>query len=919
MSKKIAILLSVFFLSLFVAYSGPYNIAPRAVVTTSSVADVAYSGDCVTDGVIGVIDCNEWRSNSSQTSWGEINYPWIQLDFDTPQRINRVTFYDRSTLESHTAGGTLYFSDGSFVRVNQIPNDGRGRTVEFPMREITWMRFVVTDGDGVQMGLSEIEVFPSPEDYIDCVSLCDPYIESARGRYFFFVTGSQPFGMISAAPMTRNKNQFGGGYNYNSLEVLGFPQVHGWMLSGLNFMPTTGAVDPTQGEQGWKSVFSHDGEMVQPAYHRLYLDDYGIWVEQTATDRVSLYRMRFTRDAQANLLLGLGGYLSTTTMNDCRVTRVSDTEIEGSVNTTGRLWGGPEDVRIFFVMQFDRPFAQLNAWDEERVYNNVVSHQGKREKSKQYPNEGYSYYDAPTSGVSAHYDVKAGDVLQVRFAISYTSIENARNNMATGCDTWDFDSVRTQSQEEWNEWLSRIMVKGGTNEQRIKFYTDLWHVLLGRHKIDDFTGDYPDYTQGERAGNATINAPLKVRSVPKDKSGKPCFHMYNSDAFWLSQWNLNILWGLAYPEVLDDMAASLVEYDANGGLLPRGPNAGGYSYIMDGCPATNLIVAAYQKGMLTKVSPRKAYDAMVRNHRPGGMMGGKEELKFYVDSGYYPDNAGVTLEIAFQDWSLGQMAQRMGKKRDAAYYDRRSHGWTKLFHPEHRLVMPKDKNGHWLHNDPLNGWGWMEANAWQATWSLSHDLPRLAQLAGGYDVLADMLDMAFSKAESHNFISDYYSPAYISYANQPGCSNAHVFNLLGKPWLSQYWVRKVGALTYGATTPDSGYGGHDEDQGQMGGISALMAMGLFSVQGTNGVVPSYEITSPVFDEVTIRLNPAYYQGDKFVIKTYDNSVDNCYIQQARLNGAEHNSYSISHDVVNRGGLLEIWLGDTPNKSWGIGK
>ena len=898
----------------FTVYARPYNIAPQAKVTASAEKSSEYDASKVVDGVIGVLDANEWQSDSYEWSWGEKNFPWVKLEWEQPRCINKVIIYDRATPDSHIAGGTLYFSDGTSLPVTEIPENGSACAVNFPTKSVDWIKFVSTDGCGTNLGLSEIEVFPSPEEYTDYVSLCDPYIETTRGRYFFFVTGSQPFGMISAAPLTRNANQFGGGYNYNSLDVLGFPQVHGWMLSGLNFMPTTGHVQPQLGETKWKSHFSHDGEIVQPGYHRLFLEDYGIWVEQTATDRVSLYRMRFTKDAEANLLLSLGGYLATTTMNGCDVVKVSDTEIEGSVNTTGRLWGGPEDVRIFFVMKLEKSCKRMDAWDDKQVYADVTTHRGVEEKIRR--NEGYSYFDAPASGVSAVYDVKAGEVVHVKFAISYTSIENARNNMEQDFQGWDFDAVRKASQDEWNEYMGRIDVKGGTNEQRIKFYTDLWHVLLGRHKIDDLSGDYPDYTQGERVGNATVGAKLKIRTLPKNADGKSRFHMYNSDAFWLSQWNLNILWGLAYPEVLDDMAACLVQYDANGGLLPRGPNAGGYSYIMAGCPATNLIVSAYQKGMLTKTDPLTAYKAMVRNHRPGGMMGSEEEVSFYIKNGYYPDNAGITLELAFQDWSLAQMAKRLGKKRDAGYYMKRSRGWTTLFHPEHSLVMPKNREGNWLHNDPMSGWGFMEANAWQTTWSLSHDLPKLAELAGGYDKLCDMLDFAFRNSEKDCFVFGYGN-GYVSYANQPGCSNAHVFNLLGKPWLSQYWVRKVGELAYGGTTPDKGYGGHDEDQGQMGGISALMALGLFAVQGTNAAEPSYEITSPVFDEITIRLNPDYYKGDKFVIKTYNNSKQNCYIQKTAYDGVPHNSYRLEHRKLQQGGLLEIWLGDTPNTLWGL--
>ncbi|KAA6348207.1 hypothetical protein EZS27_004346 [termite gut metagenome] len=905
-----------FFILLFLCISSnlratPYNIAPQAKVTASSEVSDAYRGANICDGLIGIENKGEWASKSTVNSWGGINFPRIKLEWEQTRSINRIILYDRASLKSHTGGGTLRFSDGSKVLVHAIPDNGSAKVMDFPAKETKWVEFEMTDGDGANLGLSEIEVYPSPEGYSDYVSKVNPYIGSGRDRYFFFMTGQQPFGMISAAPLTRNKNQWGGGYNYNSTEVLGFPQVHGWMLSGITLMPTTGGIDPTLGEQSWKSQFSHDDEIVQPGYHRLFLQDYGIWVEQTATDRVSFYRMRYTKDGVSDILLNLGGYVSTSTMTDCRVTKVSDTEIEGSINTTGRLWGGPENIRIFFVMRFDKPVEQLNGWVDKDRLTNVTSLQGLNTKTPK--NTGQSYYDSPTTGVAANYKVKAGDAVQVKFAISYTNLENARNNMKTDTSSWDFDAVRQTSQKEWNEWLGRIDVKGGSNEQQTKFYTDLWHALLGRQKLDDASGDYPDYTQGERKGSVTKNAILKVRTLPKNKDGSSRFHLYNSDAFWLTQWNLNILWGLAWPEVLDDFAACLVQYAENGGQLPRGPVAGGYSYIMTGCPATPLIVSAYLKKMLTKTTPAQAFKAMVNSHKPGGMLGPEKEVQFYIDHGYYPGNAGWTLEAAFQDWSLAQMAAKMGKKKEAAYYLKRSSGWSALYRPDQQLIFPKDNKGNWLHDSPLSGNGWIEANAWQGTFEVSQDIPKLAQLMGGNDALCDKLNYAFEQSDKDDFVFGYGS-GYVSYANQPGCSNAHVFNYVGKPWLSQYWVRKVNAQAYGAVTPDAGYGGHDEDQGQMSGVSALMSLGLFSLQGTCSQDPVYEITSPVFDEITIKLNPTYYSGKEFKIKVRNNSTENCYIQKATLNNQPLNQVWFSHADYAKGGLLELWLGNQPAKN-----
>ena len=890
--------------------ANPYNIASSTTVTSSSSLDGGKEAANVKDGIIRIPNEGEWASTSGMTFWGAIDYPWIQLKWESPKHINKVILYDRADKSTHTAGGTLIFSNGDEISVTTIPNDGGPQKVSFPSKKVEWIRFEVTDGDGVNLGLSEIEVYPSPEDYRDYVSWVDPYIETARGRYFFFVTGSRPFGMIGAAPMTRNKNQYGGGYNYNSTEVLGYPQIHGWMLSGLTMMPTTGDIEPLKGEQYWKSTFSHDDEIVQPGYHRQYLEDYNLWVEQTSTDRVSFYRFTFSKESISNILLNLGGYVATTTMTDARVEKISNTKLEGEFNTTGRLWGGPEDVKIYFGAEFSRPFKQMNAWSGDQEFKDVSKMEGKPGSTPK--NEGMSYHDAPPAGVSVTHKVEPGDQIKVKFAISYTSLENARNNLAKEGNHWNFEQVREHSRTEWNKWLGKIDVEGGTHEQKIKFYTDLWHVLLGRHKIDDASGDYPDYTNGERDGNHTKNAKLKIRTLPEDDNGNSKFHMYNSDAFWLTQWNLNILWGLAWPEVLDDFAASLVQYADNGGLLPRGPNAGGYSYIMTGCPATPLIVSAYTKGILTKVDYLDAYEQMKANHMPDGML---EVTNHYIKEGYFAGSAGKTLEANFQDWALAQMARGIKKQKDVSYFLKRSQGWQQLYNKKEKLIFPKDINRDWLHNDPLSGKGWVEANSWQATWSISHAIPKLSEHMGGDKVLSNKLNTAFERAQSEDFVFGY-GDGYVSYANQPGVSNAHVFNYTGKPWLSQYWVRKVNEQAYGAITPDKGYGGHDEDQGQMGGISALMSMGLFSLRGTSSLQPVYEITSPVFDEITITLNPDYYQGGKFVIKTYNNSPEHIYIQRAVLNGEPFNQVWFSHDEFAKGGVLELWLGPEPNKTWG---
>ena len=877
-------------------FAGPGNIAPKAVVSASTSLDESYSPKNVTDGIIGIEDTGEWACKGVTTDWGYIRFPWIKLDWKEAQVIDRIVLFDRANLKEHIAGGKLLFSDGSVIWVNQLPNNGDGHAIRFSPKKVTWVRFVVTDGTGSDLGLSEIEVYPTPGEDLDFVSRVDPYIETNRGRYFFFVTGGVPFGMVGAAPHTRNKNQNGGGYNYNEKEILGFGQIHNWMMSGIEIMPATTKVDPSQGEQGWKSEFSHDDEIVQPGYHRVFLRDHRVRVDQTATDRVSFYTFQYQQDTEARIIINLGGHLANSTMENAAVKQISDTEIEGSFSSTNRYWGGPRDVKVFFVIRFDKKMNVLNAWKGNKKLDKI------------------SESEEDSLVLAAEYNIQKGEKVNMKIGLSYTTIDNARNNLDKECSTWDFDQVRNNAQELWNNWLGKIEVKGGTPAQQVKFYTDLWHALLGRHKINDLSGDYPDRTTGKREGNFT-DAIFKIKTVPLDASGRPKFNMYNSDAFWLMQWNLNVLWGLAWPELMDEFSASMIEYANNGYMLPRGPSGGGYSYIMTSCPASNLIVSTYMKGLLTRADVTHAYKVVKRNHLPGGMLGSPEEINFYTKNGYWPDNAGITIEAAFQDWGIAQMASKLGMRKDYRFFMKRSNGWKAIFDPEQKFLFPKDRKGNFIHREPLNGQGWVEANAWQATWGLSHALPELVGMMGGKDSFCNRLNYAFEKAQASDFVFGY-TEGYVSYANQPGCSNAHVFSYGGKPWLTQYWVRRVQQQAYGGITPDLGYGGHDEDQGQMGGVSALMAIGLFNVTGNQSVTPVYEITSPVFDEIIIRLDNRYYSGKEFRIVTHGNGQTRDYIQRASLNGREHNKFWFSHEVFSKGGRLELWMGDKPNENWG---
>ncbi len=868
------------------------NLAPMA-----SIQGKGTNPGAIADGIIQSAGNGEWFANTKAFWWGEIDFPEITLTWDDPQLISKITIFDRPGLQDHAAACQLVFADGSKEQIWAIPNDGSPRSISFTPRLSDFVRIEIVDGLGDHIGLSEVQVFlekntseekAEKKQFSDWVSYVDPTIESGRGRWFFCVPGSRPFGMVSAAAHTRNKAQGGGGYNYNSTEILGFSQIHNWVMAGISIMPVTEDLSPNEGEQSWKSSFSHDTEIIEPGYHKVFLDRYKTQVEYSSTERVAFYRMVYSEKNMARLLISLGGSLGPLSCVDAKVQWISENQIAGSVGMTDRIWGGPEISHAYFVLEMDHPMVQMDGWigkseslPDIKSFDNPVSQERLSSDKRDYL---FKNLPSEQAGVSLAYNVTPEDTVLIKIGISYTSIENARNNLQGECPHWDFDQVCNDSRRVWNDWLGKIKVKGGKVETRVKFYTDLWHVLLGRHKIDDLNGDYPNL-MGEP----------KTLTLPKDLSGQVKFHMYNFDALWLTMWNLNVLWGIAWPEMLDEFSASLVQYADNGGKLPRGPCSGEYTGIMTGCPGTSMITATWQKGLLTKVPEERAYEAMKKSH----------PLQIRGDE----HSPGLLVQGGFEYWALAQMAEEIGETQDLAEFYQWSEKWKVCYNPKYKLLMGKEVD------NPLSGKGWIEANAWQGTFGVSHDIAGLSSLMGGKDSLAGKLNYAFDQAAAKDFVFGY-GGGYVSYANQPGCSGAHVFNHTGHPWLSQYWVRRVSRQAYGGTNPNLGYGGHDEDQGQMGGVSALMKLGLFSLRGTSSKNPIYEITAPEFDEIEIELDPRYYPGKTFLIRTIGEPENHFYIQKAKLNGNTLNNCWFSHADFAKGGLLELWVGPKANKQWG---
>lgn len=768
------------------------------------------------------------------------------------------------------------------------------------MRNIVCYWFILLlllgSGDVVSQRIEKIKKIV---DYVN------PYIDSHKSRFFYFSSASRPFGMVNLSPDNYVNGSWKSGYLYDSTYVRCISHVHAWQLSGIPVMPTVGEMKGHMGMEAYKSVFSHDGEIVEPGYHKLLLKDYNIGVELTSTIRVGMHRYTYPESTSSYILFDIGAFLGHSGMDYSMVRKVNSKELEGYaiMSSTGRR---PKPTPIYFVAQLDKPMDSFGGWIENKLISQTID-----------------VVEGKNSGAYVQFETKENEQVQMKVSISYNSISQARKNMEQELSHWDFNRVREESRDIWNKELGRIKVEGGTYDQKVKFYTDLWHSLLGRRIISDVDGKYPDHTKSE----------FRIGQAPLDKNGNPWNH-HNFDAWWGSHWSLNILWSMVYPEVMDAFCNTMVSMYKDGGLIPRGPSGGNYTYVMIGDPSASFFATAYNKN-IRNYDIDLAYEGLRKNAFVGGIrdhagyehekqaLGGG--MQHYVAQGWVPeriqakgghkDGCAQTLEYAYQDWCLAQLAENLGKRDDYKLFMERSKNYRNMWNPKSGYMHPREKDGSFCTDfSPTNEFGFCESNSAVYSHYVPHDMPGLIELFGGKDSYVKRLNRQFELARKDAFQHGQGRAGWVQYTNQPGTGMVHLFNHAGAPWLSQKWGRIVG-MYYGDTSP---YGGYydDEDQGQMGALFVLMAMGLFELDGGAAAKPTYEITSPIFDRIEIELNKDYYPGGKFTIITHNNNGTNMYIQSAKLNGQPLNKYYFFHSDFVKGGTLELELGPEPNKLWG---
>lgn len=748
----------------------------------------------------------------------------------------------------------------------------------------------------------------------------EPRIGTAHCRWFHFSPGAMPFGMAKPAPSTNghmgNKSGWEAtGYDYRDRSIEGFPCLHEFQIGGIVLMPTTGslktipgAVDDSTGV-GYRSRFDRADEVATAGYYSVLLKDYSVRAELTATPRVAIQRYTFPAGKDSHILFDIGNRQGESgAVRDAEVVLTEDGRIEGWVVTEPeyvKKYQPGASVPLYFSAVLDKAPVGYGAFNGENVR----------------PNERKA--TGVGAGLYLTFHTQDQEAITAKVGLSYTSVENARLNREVEAATLTFDEAKALSSQTWEDYLGRIRVQTFLQADKKKFYTGLYHALLGRGLASDVNGAYP------RHDGSIGQIPLK--------DGKPVHNLYNTDAAWGAQWNLAQVWALAYPEYYSDYISSHLLVYKDAGWLADGIANSRYVSGVGTNLLSTLIAGAYQCG-IRDFDLDLGYEACLKNeldgeNRPLGA--GKVDTRYFVEHGYVPHldkgdgpeeafmfSASHTLEYAYSAWAVAQWAKQLGKTEDYNRLMDLSKGWDRIYDPSCNFVRPKKEDGTFIEDfNPMQVWrGFQEGNAWQYTFYVPHDAEGLVAKVGA-DVFNRRLDSIFTVSRDLIFSGGKEVGAFAglqtlyNQGNQPCLHISWLFNEAGKPSLTQKWVRAILNEFYG-TDGIHGYGyGQDEDQGQLGAWYVVSSLGLFDIKGLTDSEPSFALGSPLFDKAIIQLNNRYYEGKEFVIETRNNSKQNGYVQSMRLNGKPWTKTRIPFSEIAKGGHIVLDMGNQPKDQY----
>jgi predicted alpha-1,2-mannosidase len=756
-------------------------------------------------------------------------------------------------------------------------------------------------------------VFTSVARAQDAASYVNPLIgasssASAAGIYHglgkTFPGAATPYGMVQVSPNTITGGDNGSGYSYEhkSIEGFAFTQMSGigWFGDMGNFlvMPATGTLKTSAGnldhpEGGYRSAYLKSSEKASAGYYSVLLTDNNIKAEMTAAPHSGMLRFTFPKDKQSRIQIDLARRVGgTSTLQYVKL--VDGHTIEGWMKCTpdGGGWGngdGQADYTVYFYAQFSKPLKNFGVWSadipegrsrkrediESAEYQNIVAHSAVLKGIKQKQGKHLGFY--------TDFATQQNEQVMLKSGISYVSMAGAKKNLLAEINDWNFDTAHQRAVNQWNKALAKVSIQGGTPEERTVFYSAMYHTMIDPRIINDVDGQYPG---GD--GKAHRNAAFNKRTI---FSGWDVFR---------SQMPLQTI---INPSLVNDMINSLVTLagEKKKNYLERWELLNAYSGCMFGNPAVSVITDAYAKGIRNFNVP-EAYALSV----------GSVEKFGNGDNGFTPgsNSIALTLEYAYTEWCVSQMAGWLNHPADAVKYAARSQDYHNIFDKDKGWFRPKDKDGKWApwpDSGRLTQWyGTFETNPYQQGWFVPHDVKGMVELMGGKEKVVADLDNLFAKTPENMMWNDYYNQA-----NEPVHHVPFLYNRLGMPWLTQKWTREICRRAY-----KNGVEGlvGNEDVGQMSAWYVLASAGLHPVCPGD---TRQEITSPVFDKVTFKLDPKYAAGRSFTILAKNNSAQNIYIQSARLNGKAYNKCYIDFKDIAAGGTLELTMASTPNKNWGM--
>lgn len=682
-----------------------------------------------------------------------------------------------------------------------------------------------------------------------------------------------PWGMMSVSPFnlydgTEQWEKRPSPYIYGKKYISGFTHVN---MSGTGcneigtfcLMPTTGNFDPQRIDYS-----EYSDEKAEAGFYSVNLDKYNIKTELTTSMRTAISKFTFP-EGKSNIILNLG--LGLSPQDGACIKRISDTEVEG-YKMLGGICGTTSIHIVYFYAKLSKTPEKCGVWLNGRFYEDY-----QRETS------------GNDVGACFTFETEKDESVYVKLGISYVSMENARLNVETEIPGFDFEGTKVAARQAWNKELSNIRVEGGTEDDKVKFYTAMYHILLHPNIFYDVNGEY-----------------LIFESAQKGKIDG--FERYTLFSLWDTYRNVHPFLSLVFPGKQSAMVKSLLGMAKESGFLPRWDLVGMETSVMVGDPALPVIADTWFRG-IRDFDINEAYQYMKHNAitpevdnymRPG--------MTAWLQYGYIPEDVSkmglrnvwgsvsTGLEYCIADWNLAQVAKYLGKDEDYRDFYNRSMLYKNSFDKSVGFMRPRFINGEWLKPFDLDNWkhetGFTEGNTWNYTFMVPHDISGLMKLMGGSKKFVSKLEECFRKG-------------YFDITNEPDLAYPYLFNYVkGEEWKTHKQVREIINEEFG--NGSKGLPGNDD----CGTMSAWL---MFSMMGFYPACPGdmdYQITGPVFDKVTIHLDPDYYPGGTFVIETENAGKDNCYIKKTELNGKPYKSCTLNHNDIIKGGTLKFVLSST---------